>query len=114
MFDGVRQQRQGERYLAVLFQDSTLQVFRLPSKEGAVGLPDAHWWRIETWCRDFGLEQPDQPVMPDSVIACRDEQLAGRTEWRWALSGRNLGQNTDDLETARFILQGNEIVIRSP
>jgi hypothetical protein len=93
--------------------DGALHVFTVPTKEGAVVLPDIHWWARGALCKSFGPTPSGGIVTSDTVLSCHDPNLPEwqKSEDRWALSGRNLGRYTDDLPTTKYAVQGPYLVI---
>ncbi|WP_428634507.1 hypothetical protein [Sedimenticola sp.] len=101
------------RGMALLFyrsSESSVSVWGLPVYEDKFLLPDYSWWRWGHLCEDFRLD------LERSLFRCFDQSIEdyerGQQEWRWDLSGKNLGVQTEDLiaipgdTTRKYFLQG--------
>lgn len=102
-----------ETLLVIKDGAGALHVFTVSTKDGAVVLPDNHWWRWGALCKDFGPTLTGGLVAPDAVLSCHDLDAPDwqKTENRWALSGKNLGRYTDDMPAPVYVFEEPYIVI---
>jgi hypothetical protein len=93
--------------LIVRRRDASLGVWRIPTRDGNVQLPDIHWWRQGQTCPRF------EPDFRSGVIGCVGGDLGewGRHAYRWDLEGRNIGGQVDDMPAVRGREEGGEYVL---
>lgn len=98
----------GYEYQVAIYKNmhGGVNVWDVPIKNRAVGMPDIHWWRPMYSCKNFGLTKAK-----DS-IACLDSDTPEwwQQHWKWSLDGKNLEQMVDDLENTRGVLEGDYFV----
>ena len=94
--------------------DGFVRAWKLLVMDGAVGMPDIHWWRPMFECRNFGPGVANDTVNEELPIMCRDPEMPSQLmsqEWRWDINGRRLGKMTDDLEAVSGIVDGKYFVV---
>ncbi len=92
-----------------------INVWRLPARNGAVGMPDLSWWRPLFECRNFGPTVVNGIVDETGPITCHDDKVSDywRREWRWTIDGKNLGKMVEDLDPVFGSVQGEFFVVRN-
>ena len=95
--------------------DGELRVWRLFSKNGAVGMPDLSWSRPMLECRDFGPTIINGIVDETKPITCHDDNVSDywRKEWRWTVDGKNLGKMVEDMDQVSGSIEGEYFVIQN-
>jgi hypothetical protein len=96
------------KLLAYKSTEGKINVWKVPVKNGRVGMPDLHWWKPIYDCAQLKvLKGPSE-----SVITCTDENVpkGWAEDWRWDLSGVNLGKMVDDLESAKGVVENGYFV----
>jgi hypothetical protein len=95
--DPLSEDRFPSRLLMIRKLDSQLRVFRVPFRDGQVGLPDRHWWQQGRLCTKF------EPDFVKGDIACRDKD---QRQWvsenyRWSLDGKNMIGYVDNMDAVK-------------
>lgn len=78
-----------------------------------VAMPDIHWWKSYEDCENFGPTTINGKIVENKPITCHDQANFSewsKQEWRWSLSGNNLGKYTDDLPKTRGTIKNNVFV----
>ncbi len=86
----------------------------VPTKEGAVGMPDLLWVRPFYLCQMFGPTIENGIVDESKPIVCHDEDLPSKwwaERWRWDIRGKALDPMMEDLRTTRGILDGKYFIV---
>lgn len=93
--------------LIVRRQDASLSVWRIPTRDGNVQLPDIYWWRQGQTCPRF------EPDFRTGVIGCMGADFGewGRHAYRWDLDGKNISAQVDDMPAVRGREDGGEYVL---
>lgn len=96
------------RLLAYKTPDGNLKVWFVPVKNGLIGLPDIRWWRPFHLCSNLSAVNQYNGI----EITCLDENISDwwRSEWKWDITGKNLGKWVDDLLPAQGVIEGNYFV----
>lgn len=92
--------------------ETTIKAWRIPTRNGAVGMPDLHWWRPFFKCEEFGPTLVNGVVDESLPIKCHDESASDfwRNEWKWDIDGKNLGTMVDDLNSIDGTIEGEFFV----
>ena len=92
--------------------DGEYDIWDIPYIDGKVGMPDNHWWRIYEYCENFGPTLQNGKILESGPIKCHDDEMSkwAMQEWRWSISGENLGKMTVDLNKTKGSIEGNEFV----
>lgn len=90
-----------------------LKVWRLFSKNDAVGMPDLSWTRPMLECRDFGPTVVNGLVDESRPITCHDDNVSDywKNEWRWTIDGKNMGKMVEDMVPVSGSIEGEFFVI---
>lgn len=98
--DPLSEDRLPSRLLMIRNLDGQLRVFRVPFREGQIGLPDRHWWQQGSLCVKF------EPDFVKGDIACRDKNQRqwASENYRWTLDGKNMIGFVDNMD----IVKGTE------
>lgn len=108
-FDGFKQS-----VYFIKTRDGKLKAWTVYAKNGEVGMPDYHWWRTYSTCREFRPDLIDGFVDEKSLIQCHDRYLSpGQASyWKWQLDGKAVAQQyVDDMQPARGLVEGNYFVL---
>jgi hypothetical protein len=102
------------RYFVVYPLDGELYVVAAPIDQGAVMMPDIHWWKPLLNCKDFGLNAAQGAITDKSRFGCRDAEQpeAWVNRWLWDIHGRHAveGAKIDNMYRVRFKLSGDEVI----
>jgi hypothetical protein len=92
--DPLSEERMPSRLMMVRKLDGQLRVFRVPFRNGQVGLPDIHWWQLGELCSKF------EPDFIKGDIACNSDKIRGwaSENYRWTLDGKNIIGYVDDMQ----------------
>ncbi|WP_163834007.1 hypothetical protein [Spartinivicinus ruber] len=93
--------------------DGTVKAWDLTTRNGAVGMPDLHWWRPFYDCKQFGPTVINGEVQENLPIQCHDADIPSNwwaNEWRWNISGKNLGKMMSDLNETVGVVEGKYFV----
>lgn len=98
--DPLSEDRLPSRLLMIRKLDGQLRVFKVPFREGQVGLPDIHWWQVGRLCPKF------EPDFAKGDIACRSAPIGqwASENYRWTLDGKNKIGFVDNMD----IVKGTE------
>lgn len=94
-------------------QSNELLSWHIPTRDGAVGMPDLQWWRPMYDCKEFGPTVVDGEVDESKPITCHDTDLPSswwEEEWRWNISGSSLGSMVVDMYKATGSFEGKYFV----
>ena len=96
-------------------RNGELRVWRLFSKNGAVGMPDLSWTRPMLECQEFGPTRVDGIVDETQPITCHDDNISDfwKEEWRWTIDGKNMGKRVEDMDQVSGTIEGEFFVIRN-
>ena len=96
-------------------RNGELRVWRLFSKNGAVGMPDLSWTRPMLECQEFGPTRVDGIVDETKPITCHDDNISDfwKEEWRWTIDGKNMGKRVEDMDQVSGTIEGEFFVIRN-
>jgi hypothetical protein len=102
--DPLSEQRMPSRLMMVRKLDGQLRVFRVPFRDGQVGLPDIHWWQLGELCSKF------EPDFIKGDIACRSDNIRkwASENYRWTLDGKNIIGYVDNMETVHGTEQSGQ------
>lgn len=101
----------GTSWLIFRNSQGEFRLFRLPTDEGRILLPDHAWHRYAGRCENFRPELEYERVKPNGVIACHDKGLEGAERWRWDYTGKSLVPDMPDLPKQRFVREGDHLVV---
>lgn len=100
----------GYKLKLLVYRSNSGQItaWRVPVKNGLVGMPDLHWFKPVHACQDLRVIGEGE----SRSIACLDQNVSDwwLNEWRWSLNGINLGSMVDDLDTAVGMVEGKLFV----
>lgn len=85
----------------------------VPTKDGAVGMPDLRWWRPFHQCHNFGPTFVDDSVDEAQPITCHDSELPSQwwaDQWKWDINGKAIGSMVDDMQSTRGSVKGKYFV----
>ncbi len=90
-----------------------IRAWSVYTKNGDIGMPDYHWWRVYNTCRNFGPDVINGVIDEDSYIQCHDKNLPQwqSNNWRWNLEGKALTQNVTDMNQVDGFVEGDFYVI---
>ncbi len=104
--------------LIVRLRDGSVKVWKVPVKDGKVGMPDLHWWRPTFDCEHFGPLITNGLIDESKPMQCHDKPLPSdwwAENWRWDLDGKHLGAGpVDDMEPAAGVMDGWYFVYGKP
>jgi hypothetical protein len=94
--------------------DGTLKVWRVPTKNDSVGMPDLHWWRPMLECENFGPTKVNGMVDETLPIKCHDKETSEfwGTEWQWTIEGENMGKRVEDMDFVSGSVEGEFYVFQ--
>lgn len=113
-YDNSAQSPLGQRYIIYKNNENLITVFTVPIEQGKVLMPDLKWGRRGASCNNFNPTLKGVKVVENSHFRCQsnEESEWWRKENRWDLTGKNLGQMTEDISTIQYSLEGKYLVPR--
>lgn len=94
-----------------------LFVHFLPTKDGAVTLPDIYWSWVVTTCIDFGPEtESNGNILNSGKIRCHDiDEPAGWSfdNWQWGYNGKSLVEWKPDLISPKYEIKDGILYVNS-
>jgi hypothetical protein len=103
------------RLFVVRTSDDHLLAFRVPLKDGKVGMPDLHWWQPFYYCADFRLGGSDGALAAATDFQCHDSDMPEwwASRWRWALNGKAISPDSgiDDMPQVKIERVGERVRI---
>jgi hypothetical protein len=107
--------RSGIRYSILLhrLQSREIKAWRVPTGDGAVLMPDLHWWRPMYTCKDFGPTTSDTDATKIASIRCHDSATPEWwvDKWNWSIDGENYSGQVDDMEPVGGAVENGYFVI---
>jgi hypothetical protein len=90
----------GYSILVYRLQSSEIKAWSVPSKNGAVLMPDLHWWRPMYPCENFGISAAGSNSYNELSIQCNDSDTPEwwADKWKWSIDGKNYSRQVDDME----------------
>lgn len=88
--------------------DGKIDAWDLFVKNGAVGMPDYHWWQVYYTCKDFGPTIVNGVIDETMPISCHDSKEDVR---KWSIDGKSLTEYFDDLHKAEGFVEGDYFVL---
>jgi hypothetical protein len=106
----------GFEWSLIIFRatDGQFYFWDVPTKDGAVGMPDLFWVRPFYPCQMFGPTIENGFVDESMPIICHDSELPSKwwaMRWRWDVRGKALDSMMEDLQVTRGIVDGKYFVI---
>lgn len=103
----------GTRYLIIKNFDNSFLVYWLPTYQNSIVMPDLRWYRWGGLCENFGPELVNGKIKKNGLIKCHDKEIEEYhiNEWQWTLTGKKLGQWTDDMESMKSTVSGYYLIL---
>jgi len=104
------------RYFIIRPEQGDVYVLAAPLDEGAVPMPETHWWKPIMRCKSFGVDS-EASIGVGAIFVCRDvgQPAEWAKRWQWDVHGKNIpdADNTpiDDLYRVRIERSDDTIVL---
>lgn len=104
------------RWLVIKQADNSVKVFNIPMTNDGTTLPDKKWFRWGGVCSDFRPETENGFLTSNGTIKCHDEMETpwyadSHLEWQWTYTGENLGKYTQDMQSPRYVVENDYLII---
>jgi len=92
--------------------DGSINFWRVPVKNGKVGMPDMHWWQPMYFCENFGPNVKNGKVEEAKPITCHDDAFdSWKKVWTWDINGKSAQDPYYDMERVQGYFENNYFVI---
>lgn len=95
-----------------------LRVVAVPAQDGAILMPELHWWKPKLNCFEFLIDAAQGAISRQSRFRCRDtnQPKEWAVRWQWDMEGKHIadgGETIDDMYQVRFERDGDNVVFTS-